>query len=168
MQLDLELQLERARELVGAHLEGPVAAEPYIQHVEYDSELRRWYVRFTCDGRDATTIYFDLHERTLRYEVYFLPLPPVPTVDLYEYLLRRNHTIYGARFSLGPDGDIYLVGRVALEHLTEDELDRIIGVLYELTEQWFQPVVQLAYGGRPEPASEPGGNAPLQSGDPGA
>ena len=35
---------------------------------------------------------------------------------------------------------------MALEHLTVDELDRIIGVLYELTERWFQPVVQLATG----------------------
>jgi hypothetical protein len=35
-------------------------------------------VRFGCDGRDAATIYFDLHQRTLRYEVYFLPDPPDP------------------------------------------------------------------------------------------
>ncbi|MGZ8734744.1 MAG: YbjN domain-containing protein, partial [Acidimicrobiia bacterium] len=57
----------------------------------------------------------------------------------------RNHTMYGARFSLGPDGDVYLIGRLALEHLTEQELDRIIGVLYELVEMWFQPAVKLAY-----------------------
>jgi hypothetical protein len=144
--------VQAAHELVAGHLEGPVAAEPYIQTVEYDPELRRWYVRFTCDGRDATTIYFDLHERTLRYEVYFLPLPPEHHVELYEFLLKRNHSMYGARFSLGPDGDVYLVGRVALEHLTIDELDRIIGVLYELTERWFQPLVQLAYGRRPRPS----------------
>ena len=31
------------------------------------------------------------------------------------------------------------------------ELDRIIGVLYELTERWFQPVVKLAYGNRARP-----------------
>jgi hypothetical protein len=146
--------IERAHELVATHLEGPVAAEPYIQVVEYDPELRRWYVRFTCEGRDATTIYFDLHQRTLRYEVYFLPLPPDRHLELYEFLLRRNHTMYGARFSLGPDGDVYLVGRVALEHLSVDELDRIIGVLYELTERWFQPVVKLAYGKAPAPAAE--------------
>ena len=66
-------------------------------------------------------------------------------------LLRANHTMYGARFSLGPDGDVYLVGRVALEHLTVEELDRIIGVLYELTDRWFQPVVRLAY---PRPLAE--------------
>ena len=144
--------LAAAHALVATHLEGPVAAESYIQTVEYDPELRRWYVRFTCDGRDATTIYFDLHERTLRYEVYFLPLPPEHHLELYEFLLKRNHTMYGARFSLGPDGDVYLVGRVALEHLTVDELDRIIGVLYELTERWFQPVVKLAYGDRTRPS----------------
>ena len=108
MQLD-DRAVEQAHELVATHLEGPVAAESYIQVVEYDPELRRWYVRFTCDGRDATTIYFDLHQRTLRYEVYFLPLPPEHHLELYEFLLKRNHTMYGARFSLGPDGDVYLV-----------------------------------------------------------
>ena len=147
MQLD-PISVDQAHELVAAHLEGPVAAESYVQVVEYDPELRRWYVRFTCEGRDATTIYFDLHQRTLRYEVYFLPLPPEHHLELYEFLLRRNHTMYGARFSIGPDGDIYLIGRLALEHLSVGELDRIIGVLYELTERWFQPVVQLAYGRR--------------------
>jgi len=150
----VQLNLESAHELVSAHLEGSVANEPYIQHVEYDADLRRWYVRFGCDGRDATTIYFDLHDRTLRYEVYFLPVPSTDLLDLYEFLLKRNHSMYGARFSLGPDGDIYLVGRVALEHLSVNELDRIIGVLYELTERWFQPVVRLAYGRPPEPRPE--------------
>ena len=144
----LDEQLARAHELLARHLEGPVAAEPWVQHVEYDAEIPRWYVRFGCDGRDAATIYFDLHQRTLRYEVYFLPHPPDPAtnhVDLYRFLLTRNHDLYGARFSIGPDGDLYLVGRVALEHLTEVELDRILGVLYQATEQWFQPVVHLAF-----------------------
>ncbi|TML64985.1 MAG: type III secretion system chaperone, partial [Actinobacteria bacterium] len=58
---------------------------------------------------------------------------------------QRNHAMYGARFSIGPDGDLYLVGRVALEHLSTQELDRIIGVLYELVETWFQPIVRLAF-----------------------
>ena len=139
------MTLDEAHELIVRHLEGPVAASEYTQHVEYDPELRRWYVRFTCEGRDATTIYFDLHERTLRYEVYFLPLPPEHHLELYEFLLTRNHGMYGARFSLGPDGDVYLVGRVALEHLTVEELDRIIGVLYEQVERWFQPAIRLGF-----------------------
>jgi hypothetical protein len=139
--------LAAAHALIDAHLFGPIAAEPAIQHVEYEPELRRWYVRFGCDGRDAATIYFDLHQRTLRYELYFLPAPPddARAAALHTWLLRRNHDLYGARFSLGRDGDVYLTGRCALEHLTADELDRIVGVLYELTERWFQAAVTIAY-----------------------
>jgi hypothetical protein len=147
VQLDPD-SLAQAHELVATHLEGPVAAESYIQVVEYDPELRRWYVRFTCDGRDATTIYFDLHERTLRYEVYFLPDPPSNQLELYRFLLERNHDSYAAHFSIGPDGDAYLVGRVLLEHLDVAQLDRIIGSLYELVERWFQPAVRIGYGKR--------------------
>jgi hypothetical protein len=75
-----------------------------------------------------------------------MPDPPRNRLELYEWLLHRNHTMYGARFSLGPDGDVYLVGRLALEHLTEWELDRIVGVLFELVEQWFQPAIRLGFG----------------------
>ena len=48
--------LAAAHELVDTHLFGPVRDEDAIQHVEYDPELRRWYVRFGCDGRDAARI----------------------------------------------------------------------------------------------------------------
>ena len=147
---ELDAHVARAHELLARHLEGPVAGESWVQHVEYDAEIPRWYVRFGCDGRDAATIYFDLHQRTLRYEVYFLPDPPANRQDLYRFLLERNHALYGARFSIGPDGDVYLAGRVALEHLDESELDRIIGVLYDATERWFQPAVGIAFR-RPAP-----------------
>jgi Putative bacterial sensory transduction regulator len=147
---ELAARERAAHELLATHLEGAVAAEAWIQTVEYDPELRRWYVRFGCEGRDATTIYFDLHQRTLRYEVYFLPDPPAHdavsnNLDLYRYLLQRNHDLYGARFSIGPDGDVYLTGRVALEHLTVEELDRVIGVLYEIVERTFPATIRIAY-----------------------
>jgi hypothetical protein len=148
----VEMDVDAAHALVDAHLWGPVREQASVQHVEYDPELRRWYVRFGCDGRDAATIYFDLHQRTLRYELYFLPSPEdeARRAELHAWLLRRNHDLYGARFSLGPDGDVYLTGRVALEHLTEQELDRLIGVLFELTERWFQPAVTIAFRPHPE------------------
>ena len=103
----LDADVDAAHALIAAHLWGPVREQPSVQHVEYDPELRRWYVRFGCDGRDAATIYFDLHQRTLRYEVYFLPSPEPrrATPSCNEFLLRRNHDLYAARFSLGPDGD---------------------------------------------------------------
>jgi Putative bacterial sensory transduction regulator len=142
----LDPQTWQARhDMIGAHLEDEVAHEEWIQTVEYDASVPRWYVRFGCEGRDAATIYFDLHQRTLRYEVYFLPDPPGHREELYRFCLQRNHNAYGAHFSIGPDGDLYLVGRVLLEHLDVAELDRIIGACYELVERWFQPAIRIGY-----------------------
>jgi len=64
----------------------------------------------------------------------------------YRWLLRRNHhEPYNARFSIGPDGDIYLTGRVLYQHLDEEELDRLIGVCYETVETWFQTAITLGF-----------------------
>jgi hypothetical protein len=143
----MQLSEEAAARLVADHLTGPVAKQPYVQHVEHDPEISRWYVRFTCEGRDASTIYFDLGQRSLRYELYFMPDPPKNHEELYRWLLRRNHHgLYAARFALGADNDIYVVGRVPYEHLTEEELDRVIGVLYDLVETWFQTAIKIGFG----------------------
>ncbi len=135
-----------ARTLLDDHLFGDVANEDWVQAVEHDPEIWRWYVRFGCDGRDAATIYFDLHQRSLHYEVYFLPDPPANHEALYRAALRWNHDAYGARFSIGADGELYLTGRVLLEHLDRAELDRIIGVLYTLVDRYFPAAVRLAFG----------------------
>ncbi len=145
----LDPAVRRAKhDLIAQHLEREVAPEPWVQTVEYDASIPRWYVRFGTDGRDAATIYFDLHQRTLRYEVYFLPDPPQHHEELYRFLLARNHDTYGAHFSIGPDGDVYLVGRVLLEHLDATELDRIVGVLYELVDRWFPTAARIGFGQR--------------------
>lgn len=140
----------RARDLLREHLGGDVARQEWVQAVEEDPSIPRWYVRFGCEGRDAATIYFDLHQRSLHYEVYFLPDPPARREELYRVLLAHNRDLYSARFSLGSDGDLYLTGRVLLEHLDRRELDRVIGVVYQAVETWFPGAVALAF---PRPPS---------------
>jgi hypothetical protein len=147
-------QLRAALALLHEHLEGSVAAEPWVQAVEFDPAIPRWYVRFGTETRDAATVYLEPHQRSLHYEVYFLPDPgsvadpAAPNTvrrrqELYELLLRANHSMLGPRFSIGPDGDVYLVGRVLLEHLDVAALDRVLGELYALTERWFPPAIAL-------------------------
>ena len=134
-----------AHEVIHRHLTESVAHEDYIQTVEYDDSIPRWYVRFGCDGRDATTIYFDLHQRSLHLEVYFLPAPQYHQQEIFELLLRANHDAYGIAASIAPDGEIYLRGRRLLDHLDAAELDRLIGSVYVFTERWFPRVVKLAF-----------------------
>lgn len=153
---------DAARALVDAHLQGDVRPESAVQHVEYDPAVDRWYVRFGCEGRDAATIYVDLRQRSLRFELYFLPLPEGgPRRDeVVAFLMRRNHGLHGVHFSVGPDGDAYLTGRILLRHLDVEELDLMIGTIYEAVEGWFPAAVGIAYGPRPP------SDAPVGPGEP--
>lgn len=141
---DLE-RYEACLAMLHNYLEHDVAAEEYIQTVEFDPQLVRWYVRFGCDGRDATTIYFDLKARSLHYEVYFLPAPLQSHGEIYELLLRANRDAYSIAACLDREGEVYLVGRTLLEHLDTDEVDRIIGSIYQFTQRWFPMVVRMAF-----------------------
>lgn len=142
--------IEQAREFLARHLEGPLAAEPWVQHVEHDPELDRWYVRFGCEGRDAATIYFDLRQRSLYYELFFMPMPPPdaegrPNWVLLEWLLRRNRSLFFAHFAIGTGGDVFLVGRTPIEDLDEVRIDRIVGEIYATTETWFQMAIDIGF-----------------------
>ena len=69
--------------------------------------------------------------------------PPETRLECYRFLLGCNHGIYGARFSIGPDGDLYLSGMLPIELVDADHLDRVIGALYEQTERWFTNAIAL-------------------------
>jgi hypothetical protein len=134
-----------ARDFLHRQMEA-LATQEWVQHVEHDPEIDRWYLRFGCEGRDAATIYFDLRQRSLYYELYFMPAPEGHSnEELWGWLLKRNRSMFTVHFALGKDGDVYLVGRTPLELLDETELDRIVGEIYEVTETWFQPAIRLGF-----------------------
>lgn len=121
-----------------------LGTEPWVQQVESDRVRSRWYFRFGCDGRDAATIAFDLHERTLQYELYFLPAFEGDQSGLHRWLLQKNEQLAIVHFSMSADGDVYLRGRWPLEHLDPQAMETIVGALYQTTEGLFGAALTLA------------------------
>ena len=54
----------------------------------------------------------------------------------------------GARFAIGAEDAVFLVGEVAAIDTDDDQLDRILGTLYEATEQYFRPAMRIGYASR--------------------
>jgi hypothetical protein len=139
-------ELARVEDLLVGWLTREAASNPVVAAVERDELTRRWYVRVHGEEKDVFSIWFDLHQRTLRYETYVLPAPIADPAGLYEFLLRRNLDQYGAAFAIGAEDAIYLVGRLPLEAVSEAELDRILGSLWFYTERSFRAAVRFAFG----------------------
>ena len=121
-----------------------------VAAVERDTESgeRRWFVRVTGEQKDVFTIWFHLRQRTLHYETYVMPAPEENQGALYEYLMRRNVKLFGASFAIGDEDAIFLVGQLPNSAVDEDELDRILGSLYEWVERFFRPAMRLGYASK--------------------
>jgi hypothetical protein len=145
---DRELDDVAAR--IESWLERQRTENPLVAAVERDNESgeRRWFVRVRGDEKDVFTIWFHLRQRTLHYETYVMPSPEENHAALYEHLLRRNLKLYGGSFAIGDEDAIFLVGQIANDAVDDDELDRILGSLYEWTERFFRPAMRIGYATR--------------------
>lgn len=108
----------------------------------------RWYVRLVGEEKDFITVWLTLGQRTLRYETYVMPAPEENAAAVSDLLLRRNHGLIGAQFSIGDEDAIYLSGSLPDTGLTPDELDRVLGTVYTAVEANFQALLRLAFASR--------------------
>lgn len=135
---------------IDAWLAAQLAENPVVAAVERDTESgeRRWFLRVHGEEKDVFTIWFHLRQRSLHYETYVMPAPEENAGRLYEHLLRRNLKLYGAAFAIGDEDAVFLVGQLANEAVTDDELDRILGSLYAWVEQFFRPAMRIGFATR--------------------
>ncbi len=117
---------------------------PILLDVSRDEDIeRRWYARLEGEERDVTTVWLTLGQRTLKYETYFLPYPDDNKEDLFELLLRRNYDLVGAQFGIGPEQAIFLTGELPFHAVDEDELDRILGSIWEYVERYWRAALRI-------------------------
>lgn len=116
--------------------------------VEYAEEVEgRWAVRMRQETRDATTIWWDVGERSLSFEAYVLPAPPHPE-EVHRQALVRNARAWRCFFAVDGEGAIVLRGRLARGRVSLDELDRVLGEIFETIELAFRPMVRAGFGDR--------------------
>jgi hypothetical protein len=64
---------------------------------------------------------------------------------VYRFLLRRNAKLYGVAYTLDESGDIYLIGRLGVDVVTVDELDKLLGQVVEAADGDFNVLLELGF-----------------------
>lgn len=114
-------------------------------NVEYAEELEgRWAVRMTQDARDATTVWFSVGERSLQFEAYFMPAP-VLSEEVHRQALVRNSRSWRVFFAVDSEGAVVLRGRLASPQVNLEELDLVLGEIYEVVEIAFRPMIRAGF-----------------------
>lgn len=124
-------------------LDDPEGDVVYAEKVE-----EMWAVRMRQSVRDATTVWFRVGDYSLSAEAYVLPASDAGLNSGHLMALRRNHQAWRAHFALDPDGALVIRGRIANRHLSFDELDHLLGEVYEMVELSFRPLLRTWFAGR--------------------
>ena len=94
----------------------------------------------------ATMCWLVLGEHSMLVEAFVMRRPDEAHERLYHFMLRRNARMYGVSFCLDPDGDVYLVGRVALHAVTPAEVDRLLGAVLSYADDNFNTMLEIGFG----------------------
>ncbi|MGH8946932.1 MAG: hypothetical protein ACRDVL_12390 [Acidimicrobiia bacterium] len=137
---------EVLEERIGMWLADPDSSVGYAEEVE-----GRWAVRMHQEVRDATTVWFTVGERSLSFEAYLIPAPPDPT-EAHRQALVRNMRAWRCFYAVDGEGGLVIRGRVAAERVTLEELDRVLGEIYEMVEVGFRPMVAAGWRDREKSA----------------
>ncbi|HEX9855041.1 MAG TPA: YbjN domain-containing protein [Acidimicrobiia bacterium] len=135
---------QSARSLVHEVASGWAAddASDVVWAGEHDGRIG---VRMAQQTRDYTTLWFDVGDITVGFEAYLLPAPPRDPAEVYRQCLVRNMTSWPAHLALDRDGELVVVGRIPLALLSREELDRVLGAVYQLVELAFRPLVRAGF-----------------------
>lgn len=106
----------------------------------------RWAVRMRQTVRDATTVWWTVGDYTISAEAYVLPAPPRVPAAVYRLALIRNHPAWRAHFSLDLEGSLVIRGRLDRGRARLEDLDSLLGEIYQMVETSFRPLVRLAFG----------------------
>ena len=84
-------------------------------------------------------------DHSLSINAFVIRKPDENKAGVYEYLLKKNASMYSVAFAVNELGDIYLVGRLPLNAVTEQEIDRILGAVLQYADSAFNPLLELGF-----------------------
>ena len=93
----------------------------------------------------TTNTLLSIGEHSVRVEAFVCRKPDENFEGVYRFLLKRNRRLYGVAYTLDNLGDIYLIGRIALDTVSPDELDRIFGQVVEAVNTDFNTLLELGF-----------------------
>lgn len=93
----------------------------------------------------STTLSMLVGRHALSLNAFVVRHPDENHEAVHRWLLGRNLKLYGVSYAVDHLGDVYLVGKLPLGAVTEDEVDRLLGSVLEAADGSFNTLLELGF-----------------------
>ncbi len=121
--------------------------EEFLHSHDIDSERSGSSFLLTLPGERKLETHCALvvGDHSVSINAFIIRKPDENIEAVHEWLLKKNATMYCVAFAINELGDIYLVGRLPFNSITEKELDRVIGAVLQYSDSAFNPLLEMGF-----------------------
>lgn len=112
----------------------------YVQHGADTFEIELPGVR-----KLKTTCRLTVGRHALSIQAFVARNPDENHEAVYRWMLEKNLKMYVVSFAVDAAGDIYLDGKLPLEAVTVDEMDRVLGSVLQYADESFNMILDLGF-----------------------
>ena len=114
--------------------------------LDYEQKDENTYlVTLPGEAKQQTHCALVVGDHSLSINAFVIRKPDENKAAVFEYLLKKNASMYSIAFAVNELGDIYLVGRLHLDAVNEREIDRILGAVLQYADSSFNPLLELGF-----------------------
>jgi hypothetical protein len=84
-------------------------------------------------------------DHSLSINAFVIRKPDTHEDAVHKWCMSKNASMYGIAFAINEPGDIYLVGRLPLDAVNAQEIDRLIGSVLQYSDSSFNPLLELGF-----------------------
>ncbi|MET1134099.1 MAG: YbjN domain-containing protein [Aeromicrobium sp.] len=117
--------------------------EQGLEYVRHGQDV--FEVELPGERKLKTTCRLEVGKHALGVHAFVARNPDENHEAVYRWMLERNLKLFGVAFAIDSAGDIYLDGRLPLEAVTGEELDRLLGSVLSYADESFNTILELGF-----------------------
>lgn len=102
-------------------------------------------VQLPGDRKLRTTVSIVVGDHSVSVNAFVARHPDEDFAEVYRWLLERNMRMFGIAYALDHLGDIYLVGRMPLDQVSAESLDRMLGSVLQHADGDFNTILEKGF-----------------------
>ena len=114
--------------------------------LEFDHpDSKTFLITLPGEKKLQTHVSLLIGDHSLSINAFVIRKPDENADKVHEWLLQQNSSMYSVAFAVNELGDIYLVGRLPLNAVTDVEIDRILGAVLQYSDSSFNPLLEMGF-----------------------
>ena len=115
------------------------------QNLDYEQQGNTLLVTLPGEKKLQTHCALIVGDHSLSINAFVIRKPDENEAAVHHWCMSKNAAMYGLAFAINPLGDIYLVGRLPLDAVNTQELDRVLGAILQYSDSSFNPLLELGF-----------------------